>query len=108
MDGWPGHVGQVFDGCEYHSLSSLSSSVPVLEVGGIAKQYMVPGWRVGWALVHDRDGKMHQVTSGRGGGKEGNPTRNTRNTPKHPRLDSCLDGWMDVMSVCVGGVGVGV
>jgi len=58
------YANMVFDGCEYHSLSSLSASVPVLEVGGIAKQYMVPGWRVGWALVHDRDGKMHQVRRG--------------------------------------------
>lgn len=27
--------------------------VPILTVGGLAKRYLVPGWRLGWILVHD-------------------------------------------------------
>jgi len=44
----------VFEGETYYSLDSLSEDVPILACGGIAKRYCVPGWRVGWVLVHDR------------------------------------------------------
>jgi aspartate/methionine/tyrosine aminotransferase len=29
--------------------------------GGIAKAFMVPGWRMGWILVHDRNGLLTDV-----------------------------------------------
>jgi aspartate/methionine/tyrosine aminotransferase len=32
----------------FHQVASLSQRVPVLEVGGIAKRFLVPGWRLGW------------------------------------------------------------
>jgi len=34
----------------------LSTNVPILTTGGLAKRWMVPGWRLGWILVHDRNG----------------------------------------------------
>jgi len=37
------------------SLASLSSDVPVLSCGGLAKRWLVPGWRMGWILIHDRN-----------------------------------------------------
>lgn len=36
------------------SLASVSQNVPILSCGGISKRYMVPGWRLGWILIHDR------------------------------------------------------
>lgn len=33
--------------------------VPVISVGGIAKQYVVPGWRIGWLLFHDPSSDGH-------------------------------------------------
>eukprot|EP01102_Stenamoeba_stenopodia_P007964 TRINITY_DN224_c0_g2_i4.p2 TRINITY_DN224_c0_g2~~TRINITY_DN224_c0_g2_i4.p2 ORF type:complete len:237 (-),score=29.28 TRINITY_DN224_c0_g2_i4:144-854(-) len=54
----------VFEGSEFHSLSSLSETVPILEVGGIAKRYLVPGWRLGWVIVHDRNGAFSDVRTG--------------------------------------------
>lgn len=45
---------QVFQGCS-PSLASLSSDVPVLSCGGLAKRWLVPGWRMGWILIHDRN-----------------------------------------------------
>ncbi|XP_067091201.1 tyrosine aminotransferase [Osmerus mordax] len=45
----------VFPGCPSHSLASLSSDVPVLACGGLAKRWLVPGWRLGWILIHDRN-----------------------------------------------------
>uniref|UniRef100_UPI00358F5675 tyrosine aminotransferase n=1 Tax=Myxine glutinosa TaxID=7769 RepID=UPI00358F5675 len=48
----------VFPGEEFISVAQLSRSVPVLACGGLAKRWLVPGWRVGWILIHDRDGIM--------------------------------------------------
>jgi len=35
-------------------LATLSSDVPILSCGGLAKRWLVPGWRMGWILIHDR------------------------------------------------------
>ncbi|KAM4834038.1 tyrosine aminotransferase isoform 1-T3 [Thomomys bottae] len=44
----------VFSGCKYEPLATLSTSVPILSCGGLAKRWLVPGWRLGWILIHDR------------------------------------------------------
>lgn len=44
----------VFDGNIFYPMATLTESVPVIAVGGLAKQYLVPGFRVGWIMVHDR------------------------------------------------------
>ena len=49
------YILQVFPGQEYISLASLSTSVPILSCDSISKRYMVPGWRLGWVLIHDRN-----------------------------------------------------
>lgn len=77
----------VFEGHTFVPLASLTSSVPILSVGsslspsrlfrlhlccivlirrlyvlgGIAKVFMVPGWRVGWILVHDRNSLLADI-----------------------------------------------
>ncbi|XP_046843419.1 tyrosine aminotransferase-like isoform X3 [Xenia sp. Carnegie-2017] len=38
----------------FHSVRSLTKNVPVLVVGSIAKRFLVPGWRIGWIVIHDR------------------------------------------------------
>ncbi|GAB5368701.1 hypothetical protein AAMO2058_001342300 [Amorphochlora amoebiformis] len=45
-------------------IASLTKEVPVLSIGGLAKQYCVPGWRVGWILIHDRKGRLREVRAG--------------------------------------------
>ncbi|XP_068459740.1 tyrosine aminotransferase [Clinocottus analis] len=45
----------VFPGCSCPSLASLSSDVPILSCSGLAKRWLVPGWRMGWILIHDRN-----------------------------------------------------
>ncbi|KYQ56763.1 Tyrosine aminotransferase [Trachymyrmex zeteki] len=37
----------VFPGRTFHSLASLSTEVPILS-------FLVPGWRMGWIIIHDR------------------------------------------------------
>lgn len=42
-------------GRPFVSLASLSQDVPVIEVGALSKRFVVPGWRLGWIIVHDRN-----------------------------------------------------
>lgn len=56
----------VFPGNEYHSMSSLSKNVPVLSCGGLTKRFVVPGWRLGWIIVHDRHNAFDEVRKGLG------------------------------------------
>ncbi|XP_032891512.1 tyrosine aminotransferase [Amblyraja radiata] len=45
----------VFPESQFIGLGSLSRSVPILSCGGLAKRWLVPGWRMGWILIHDRN-----------------------------------------------------
>lgn len=45
-------------------MASLSDNVPIIAAGGIAKEFLVPGWRVGWLAVHDRHGALEEVRKG--------------------------------------------
>lgn len=46
-----GHL--VFAGSAFRPLAALTRSVPVISVGGIAKEFMTPGLRLGWLVLHD-------------------------------------------------------
>ena len=35
-------------------VAALPLAVPILSVGALSKRYLVPGWRCGWLVVHDR------------------------------------------------------
>jgi aspartate/methionine/tyrosine aminotransferase len=48
------------DRCAFHSLANVrnemipSPHVPIIQASGLGKQYVVPGWRVGWLVFHDK------------------------------------------------------
>ncbi len=41
----------LFDGEKHVSLASLNPEAPVITFGGLSKNYMVPGFRIGWGVV---------------------------------------------------------
>jgi alanine-synthesizing transaminase len=41
----------VLDGSASLSLAAVAPDVPVVTFGGLSKSYLVPGWRIGWAIV---------------------------------------------------------
>ncbi|MBZ5670336.1 MAG: aminotransferase class I/II-fold pyridoxal phosphate-dependent enzyme [Acidobacteriia bacterium] len=41
----------ILDGEPHTSLAALAPDVPVVTFNGLSKSYLVPGWRVGWAVV---------------------------------------------------------
>ncbi|RKP27179.1 tyrosine aminotransferase [Syncephalis pseudoplumigaleata] len=51
----------VFSGHTFHPMATLTTSVPILAVGGLAKKYLVPGWRLGWILIHDRHQRLQEI-----------------------------------------------
>ncbi|XP_046829451.1 tyrosine aminotransferase isoform X2 [Vespa crabro] len=44
----------VFPGRTFYSLASLSNEVPILLCSGLGKRFLVPGWRMGWIIIHDK------------------------------------------------------
>ncbi|KHJ91246.1 tyrosine transaminase [Oesophagostomum dentatum] len=53
-----------YDGAVFHPIATLSPKVPVITCDGIAKRWMVPGWRMGWLIVHDRYRVLSEVKKG--------------------------------------------
>ncbi len=42
----------IFDPNEKHiSIATLATDVPVVTFNGLSKSYLVPGWRIGWAIA---------------------------------------------------------
>lgn len=54
----------VFPGSKHISISSLSKDVPILSCGGLTKRFLVPGWRTGWIVIHDREQRFGEIKQG--------------------------------------------
>jgi alanine-synthesizing transaminase len=37
--------------CEHVSIATLAPDIPVITFNGLSKAYLVPGWRIGWAVA---------------------------------------------------------
>ncbi|KAJ8907616.1 hypothetical protein NDN08_007726 [Rhodosorus marinus] len=58
------YADMTFGSSEFTPMACVCSDVPVLTVGGISKKFVVPGWRLGWILVHDPVGALDEVRVG--------------------------------------------
>jgi len=41
----------ILDGGEHISIAAMAPDVPVVTIGGLSKNYLAPGWRMGWGIV---------------------------------------------------------
>ncbi len=41
----------ILDDDEHISMAAVAPDVPVVTFGGLSKNYLVPGWRIGWGIV---------------------------------------------------------
>lgn len=41
----------ILDGGEHISIAAVAPDLPVVTIGGLSKNYLAPGWRMGWAVV---------------------------------------------------------
>jgi tyrosine aminotransferase len=45
-------------------LYTIPSDVPIITIAGLAKRWLVPGWRVGWVVLHERGGVFNEIRRG--------------------------------------------
>ncbi|KAL4234597.1 hypothetical protein ACF0H5_006238 [Mactra antiquata] len=50
----------VFSGFDYHPMASLTDTVPILSCSGLTKRFLVPGWRLGWIVIYDKNNVFSQ------------------------------------------------
>ena len=48
----------LFDQKKHSSIASLNSEVPCITFGGLSKNYMVPGFRIGWGIVSGNEARL--------------------------------------------------
>ena len=48
------YAGMVFNQAVFTSVAEFDTNVPRVIIGGIAKKFVVPGWRLGWLILMDK------------------------------------------------------
>ena len=51
----------VFEGHTFHPMATLSPDYPIITCSGLAKRFMIPGWRLGWVAIHDPNNQAHAL-----------------------------------------------
>jgi len=54
----------ILDNDEHISMASVAPDVPVVTFGGLSKNYLVPGWRIGWGIVSGEAAVVKQYAEG--------------------------------------------
>jgi alanine-synthesizing transaminase len=54
----------ILDGGETISIAAVAPDVPVVTFGGLSKNYLAPGWRIGWGVVSGDAGAVKQYCEG--------------------------------------------
>ncbi|MBS1266651.1 MAG: Aromatic-amino-acid aminotransferase 2 [Candidatus Woesearchaeota archaeon] len=54
----------IFDGKKHIPMASIADDVPVITMNSMSKNYLVPGWRIGWMVMHDPENKAKTYLEG--------------------------------------------
>jgi len=54
----------ILENDEHISIASVAPDVPVVTFGGLSKNYLVPGWRIGWGIVSGEAGTVKNYNEG--------------------------------------------
>ncbi len=54
----------ILDGAEHISIAAIAPDVPVVTIGGLSKNYLAPGWRIGWGIVSGEAAAVKPFTEG--------------------------------------------
>lgn len=57
------YAGMAFNGAVFTSVADFAET-PALIMGGLAKNFVVPGWRLGWIIKHDLVGALDKIWTG--------------------------------------------
>ena len=45
----------------FYSFAHVNTKIPLITLGAISKTYCVPGWRLGWIIVYNREGYFDNI-----------------------------------------------
>jgi len=54
----------ILDDDEHIAMAAVAPDVPVVTLGGLSKNYLVPGWRIGWGIVSGEAAVVKQYAEG--------------------------------------------
>jgi alanine-synthesizing transaminase len=54
----------ILDGGEHISIAAVAPDVPVVTIGGLSKNYLAPGWRMGWGIVSGESATVQPFAEG--------------------------------------------
>jgi len=54
----------MLDGDQHISFASVAADVPVVTFGGLSKNYLAPGWRLGWGIVSGESSALKPYIDG--------------------------------------------
>lgn len=54
----------ILDGTPHMAFASIAPDVPCVTFGGMSKNYLVPGWRIGWGIVSGDAAAVKMYTEG--------------------------------------------
>jgi len=52
------YSAMIFKNAVFYPIASLTNNVPIISVGGTAKEFLVPGWRLGWIMAYEPKKKI--------------------------------------------------
>ena len=55
---------QMLDGDEHIAFAEAAADVPCVTFGGLSKNYLAPGWRIGWGIVSGEAAAVKQYNEG--------------------------------------------
>ncbi len=54
----------ILDGGEHISIAAVAPDLPIVTLGGLSKNYLAPGWRIGWGIVSGDAAAVKPYTEG--------------------------------------------
>ena len=88
----------LMDGVKHTSIASLNSEVPIITFGGLSKNYMVPGFRIGWGIISGNKNKLSKYIEAI------NKILRSRLSANHPEqycITGALEGNQDHLTVAM-------
>jgi alanine-synthesizing transaminase len=82
----------ILDGGEQISIAAVAPDVPVVTLGGLSKNYLAPGWRVGWAIVSGEGAAVKPYVEG---AHKLLRARLSANHPEQYAIQAALEGPQD-------------
>jgi len=88
----------LMDGVKHTSIASLNNEVPIITFGGLSKNYMVPGFRIGWGIISGNKNKLSKYIEAI------NKILRSRLSANHPEqycITGALEGNQDHLTIAM-------